>query len=54
MAAARQIDLVRAGITRVRLKVIVAPADTPPANAVPANVDDSVPGPVILPDDDKE
>ena len=37
MAAARQIDMVRAGTVRVRLKVIAAPVDSPPVNASPVN-----------------
>ena len=35
MAAARQIDMVRAGTARVRLKVIAAPVNSPPMNASP-------------------
>jgi rare lipoprotein A len=35
MGAARQIDMVRAGTTRVRLKVIAAPVNGPPRNAPP-------------------
>jgi len=35
MAAARQIDMVRAGTARVRLKVIAAPVNSPPAIASP-------------------
>jgi rare lipoprotein A len=34
MAAARQIDMVRAGTARVRLKVIVPPVNQPPAKAL--------------------
>ena len=37
MAAARQIDMVRAGTARVRLKVIAPPVDSPPENAAPVN-----------------
>ena len=35
MAAARQIDMVRAGTARVRLKVIAAPVSSPPEIAAP-------------------
>jgi rare lipoprotein A len=37
MAAARELDMVRAGTARVRLKVIQAPIETPAVNAAPAN-----------------
>jgi rare lipoprotein A len=37
MAAARQIDMVRAGTVRVRLRVIAAPVNGPPTNAAPVN-----------------
>jgi rare lipoprotein A len=37
MAAARQIDMVRSGTARVRLKVIAAPADSAPEIAAPVN-----------------
>src|SRR5436190_27793 len=35
MAAARQLDMVRSGTARVKLKVIVAPANEPPVKAPP-------------------
>jgi rare lipoprotein A len=38
MAAARQLDMVRAGTARVRLKVIMSPVNQPPANDPPVNV----------------
>jgi rare lipoprotein A len=41
MAAARQLDMVRSGIARVRLKVIVAPVNEPLVNAPPVNALDS-------------
>ena len=34
MAAARQLDMLRAGTARVRLKVILAPVNEPPVNAL--------------------
>ena len=37
MAAARQLDMVRSGTARVKLKVIAAPVNEPPANALPVN-----------------
>jgi peptidoglycan lytic transglycosylase len=37
MAAARQLDMVRAGTARVRLKVIMSPVNQPPVNQLPAN-----------------
>jgi rare lipoprotein A len=37
LAAARELDMVRAGTARVRLKVIHAPANAPPVNAPPVN-----------------
>jgi len=37
MAAARQLDMVRSGTARVRLKVIVAPVNEPAVNAPPVN-----------------
>ena len=37
MAAARQIDMVRSGTARVRLKVIVAPVNAPLVNVPPVN-----------------
>jgi cell division protein FtsN len=37
MAAARQLDMVRSGTARVKLKVIAAPVNEPPMNQSPAN-----------------
>src|SRR5438132_3604368 len=36
MAAARQLDMVRSGTARVKLKVIAAPVNQPPVNELPA------------------
>jgi rare lipoprotein A len=44
MAAARQIDMVRAGAARVRLKVIMPPANLPPVSVAPVAA-----APVIAP-----
>ena len=41
MAAARQLDMVRAGTARVKLKVIAAPVNQPPVNEPPVKALDS-------------
>jgi len=41
MAAARQLDMVRSGTARVKLKVIAAPVNEPPVNAPTVNTLDS-------------